>query len=179
LTQGLRGIASVYHNTIDDLIVLDTDPSDGLLVLRNQGDAKVTGVELELQGNWENGFQGGLSYAYQQAENDSDGSRLVNYPSHMVKFNLIAPLIGDDLGAGLEWQYESPRKTLAGERSDAIYLTNLTLLSQPRWVPGLTLSAGVYNLFDENYGHPGSEEHEQDLLEQNDRTYRVKLQYAF
>lgn len=179
LIPGLRGIASIYHNSIDDLIVLDTDPADGLLVLKNQGDAKVKGVELELQGNWETGWQGALSYAYQTAENDSDGSRLSNYPSHMVKFNLIAPLIGDELGAGLEWQYESPRKTLAGERSDAIYLTNLTLLSQQRWIPGLTLSAGVYNLFDENYGHPGSEEHEQDLLEQNDRTYRVKLQYTF
>lgn len=178
LTPQLRGIASIYKNTIDDLIVLDTDPADGLLVLDNRDNAKVKGAELELQGHWQSGWRGGLSYTYQDAENRSDGSRLVNYPSHMVKLNLIAPLIEEKLTAGLEWQYESSRKTLADERSDDIYLTNLTLSSQ-NVVPGLTLSASVYNLFDEHYNHVGSEEHTQDLLEQDGRTFRVKLQYAF
>jgi len=178
LTPELRGIASIFKNTIDNLVVLDTDPADGLLVLDNRDDAKVKGAELELQGHWDSGWRGGLSYTYQNAESRSDGRRLTNYPGHMVKLNLIAPLIEEKLTAGLEWQYESSRKTLAGERSDDIYLTNLTLSSQ-YWVPGLTLSASVYNLFDEHYSHPGSEEHTQDLLEQDGRTFRVKLQYAF
>jgi iron complex outermembrane receptor protein len=46
-------------------------------------------------------------------------------------------------------------------------------------VPELELSAGVYNLFDEDYSHPGAAEHTQDLLEQDGRTFRLKLQYAF
>lgn len=178
LTQRLRGIASIYHNSIDDLIVLKTDPSDDLLVFDNQGDAKVTGVELEMQGNWDGGWRGDLSYTYQNAEDDSTGSRLVNYPSHMVKFNLIAPLIGDDFSAGLEWQYESGRKTLAGDETDAVYLTNLTVFNQ-NWLPGVTLSASVHNLFDANYGHPGSQANEQNVLAQQDRSFLFKMQYAF
>jgi iron complex outermembrane receptor protein len=178
LTQELRGIASVYQNTVENLIAAEEDPADGLVVFANQGSIEVQGAELELLGNWRGGWRGGLSYAYQDAEDRSDGSRLVNFPSHQVKVNLIAPLIGEKLSAGLEWQYESSRKTLAGERTDAFSLTNLTLFSQ-HWVPGLALSASVYNLFDEQYNHPGAPEHTQDLLEQDGRSFRFKLQYAF
>lgn len=177
LTPALRAVASVYKNVVEDLIIADEDPADGLVVFGNRGNAEVRGAELELQGNWQDGWRGGLSYAYTEAEDD-DGSRLVNSPRHLVKLNLIAPLIGDRLSAGLEWQYESSRKTLAGEESDDFSLTNLTLFSE-NWVPGLELSAGVYNLFDEHYSHPGAEEHAQDLLEQDGRAFRVKLQYAF
>jgi iron complex outermembrane receptor protein len=177
LTPALRAVASVYKNTVEDLIVGEEDPVDGLVVFDNRGDAEVRGGEVELLGNWSNGWRGGLSYAYAEAEDDDD-NRLVNSPRHLVKLNLIAPLIGDRLSAGLEWQYESSRKTLDGERSDDFSLTNLTLFSEG-WVPGLTLSGGVYNLFDEHYSHPGAAEHTQDLLEQDGRTFRLKLQYAF
>jgi iron complex outermembrane receptor protein len=177
LTPALRAVASVYKNTVEDLIVAEEDPADGLVVFDNRGDAEVKGAELELLGNWSNGWRGGLSYTYAEAEDD-DGSRLVNSPRHLAKLNLIAPLIGERLSAGLELQYESSRKTLSGERSDDFFLTNLTLLSE-NWTPGLSLSAGVYNLFDEDYSHPGAAEHTQDLLEQDGRTFRVKLQYAF
>jgi iron complex outermembrane receptor protein len=178
LTRALRGIASVYRNKIENLIAAEIDPADGLAVFDNRGEAEVRGAELELLGKWEGGWRGAGSYTYQDAENSADGSRLVNSPLHLVKLNLIAPLIGDKLSAGLEWQYESPRKTLAGAETDAFSLTNLTLFSEP-WVPGLTLSASVYNLFDEHYSHPGAPEHTQDLLEQDGRTFRLKLQYAF
>jgi iron complex outermembrane receptor protein len=177
LTPALRAVASVYDNSVEDLIAAEIDPADGLLVLDNRGDAQVRGAELELLGHWSNGWRGGVSYAYAEAE-DGDGGRLVNSPRHLVKLNLIAPLISDRLSAGLEWQYESSRKTLAAERSDDFSLTNLTLSSEG-WVPGLTLSGGVYNLFDEHYSHPGAGEHTQDLLEQDGRTFRLKLQYAF
>ena len=147
------------------------------MVFDNRGDAEVRGAEVELLGNWQDGWRGSLSYGYAEAEND-DGSRLVNSPRHLVKLNLIAPLIEESLSAGLELQYESSRKTLTGERSDDFLLTNLTLFSE-YLISGLTLSGGVYNLFDEHYSHPGAQEHSQDLLEQDGRTFRLKLQYAF
>jgi len=96
----------------------------------------------------------------------------------MVKLNLIAPLIEDDFGAGLEMQYESGRKTIGGDETDDTFITNLTLFSK-NLVKGLRLSASVYNLFDEDYGYPGSEEHSQDIIEQDGRTFRFKLDYAF
>jgi iron complex outermembrane receptor protein len=58
-------------------------------------------------------------------------------------------------------------------------LTNLSLFSQSLFLQGLTLSASVYNLFDHTYDDPGSEEHLQDTIAQNGRSFRLKLVYSF
>ncbi|RDH86564.1 MAG: TonB-dependent receptor [endosymbiont of Escarpia spicata] len=176
LNVSLNLVASVYHNNIEDLLALTTDPADDLLVFENSGDATAMGSELELQGQWENGWSGSVSYSYQQAENAS-GERLVNSPSNMAKLNLIAPLAGDDFSAGLELQYESGRKTLSGDETDGRVITNTTLFSR-NWIQGLKVSASIYNLFDENYANPGFEEHAQDQIEQDGRTFRLKFDYA-
>lgn len=170
-------IASVYKNKIKDLIAITTDPADGLLVFENRGDATAKGIELELQGHWANHWTGAASYSYQQAR-DRAGDRLVNYPQHMAKLNMTIPLGVAGVSAGLEMQYEGGRKTLGGSETDSRVLTNLTLFSAD-WIKGAKLSASVYNLFDEKYGVPGFEEHLQDQIEQDGRTFRFKLQYAF
>ena len=80
--------------------------------------------------------------------------------------------------AGIEVQYASEAKTLSGEYADDYSVTNLTVLTK-NLLEGLEFSASVYNLFDENYGHPGSGELEQDIIEQDGRTFRLKVTYAF
>ncbi len=178
LTTNIRAVASIYHNEIDELIALTTDPADDLLVFANLGDAKVTGGELQFEGRWDNGWAGSISYSYQYAENKSTDKRMVNSPLNMVKGNVMIPLLEDLLMAGLEAQYESGRKTLNDNQTDDIFLINATLLSRDM-IKGVTLSASIYNLFDQDYAHPGSEEHVQDSIEQDGLTFRIKLDYAF
>ena len=43
----------------------------------------------------------------------------------------------------------------------------------------LDVQLGLYNLFDVAYEHPGFIEHQQDMLEQDGRTFAVKLTYRF
>ena len=180
LEQRLNGrlnlVASVYRNEIENLITLDTDPADDLLVFVNQGDATATGAELELYGSWSDGWSGSVSYTYQDAEDD-DGEWLVNSPRNMAKLNVIAPLLSK-LNAGLEVQYQSERKTVTGNETDSFVVTNLTLFNQDS-IDGLQASISVYNLFDETYSNPGSEEHTQDQIEQDGRTFWLKLDYTF
>jgi iron complex outermembrane receptor protein len=57
-------------------------------------------------------------------------------------------------------------------------LTNLTLLGE-RLAENLDLSASIYNLFDKRYSDPGAQEHVQDLIAQDGRSYRFKLNYRF
>ncbi len=178
LTTNIRAVASIYHNEIDELIALTTDPADDLLVFANLGDATVTGGELQFEGRWDNGWAGSISYSYQYAENKSTDERMVNSPLNMVKGNVMIPLLEDLLMAGLEAQYESGRKTLNDNQTDDIFLINATLLSRDM-IKGVTLSASIYNLFDQDYAHPGSEEHVQDSIEQDGLTFRIKLDYAF
>jgi outer membrane receptor for ferrienterochelin and colicins len=59
---------------------------------------------------------------------------------------------------------------------------NLTLFSQ-NLIKGLELSATIYNLLDTRYDDPATQgqgrTHLQDLIEQDGRTFRVKLTYRF
>jgi len=178
LTKHIRAGASIFHNDIEDLITLTTDINDDLLVFRNLDDSTATGGELQLEGRWDNGWAGSISYSYQYAENKSTNERLVNSPLNMVKCNVMIPLLEDKLMAALEAQYESGRKTLSDDQTDNVFLTNLTLLSR-NVIKGVTLSASIYNLFDQNYAYPASEEHSQDSIEQDGRTFRIKLDYSF
>ena len=168
---------SIFQNNIEDLIALTTDPADGLLIIKNSGDFTATGTEIELQGHWDSGWSGSASYSYQDAE-DETGLRLINSPLNMLKFNIIAPLAGDDFSAGLEIQYEDERKTLRGNKTDARVISNLTFFSR-NWIENMKISASIYNLFDEDYAIPGSEEHVQDQIAQDGRTFRIKFDYAF
>jgi len=52
-------------------------------------------------------------------------------------------------------------------------------LSTPRLWERVALSASVYNLFDRDYGDPASTEHLQDVIEQDGRTFRVKVTASF
>jgi len=92
---------------------------------------------------------------------------------------------------GVEEQFTDRRKTLvAGNFAKSFFVTNLTLSSR-ELLKNLELSASLYNLFDCRYGDPGGAEHIQDparfkdpahpldIIQQDGRTFRVKLTYKF
>ncbi|MBU1137722.1 MAG: TonB-dependent receptor [Proteobacteria bacterium] len=178
LNRNLRSAVSLYKNEIEGLIAYTLDPDDGLFYFDNQDDVEAYGAELSIEGKWNRGCLTNLSYTYQHAESKDTGERLVNSPRHMVKVNVMAPVVNNILNGGLELQYESGRKTVAGNETDNSLLTNLILVSNS-WLEGVTVSAGVYNLFDVAYDFPGSAEHRQDMLLQDGRTFKLKIDYLF
>jgi iron complex outermembrane receptor protein len=178
LTDKVRVSLSGYYYSIDNLIALTEDTSDGLLYFQNLDTVEGRGIELEINGKLPWGMEARAGYAYQRARNADSGEELVNSPRHQAKLNLSVPLYQEKLFAGAELRTMSSRKTLTGKESDSPFVANLTLYSKD-WVKGLEISASVYNVFDQRYGDPGSEEHMQDLIEQDGRTFRVKLTYSF
>ena len=171
-------ISGVYYR-VHDLITSEPVPdSNGATRYVNVDSINARGVELELEGKWQGGLVGKLSYTFQRAEDASSGAALTDSPDHLAKLNLTAPLYGNLLFAGFEEQYQSSRLTLGGNRTGASYLSNLTLFSRGV-LPGLHLSASVYNLFDARYADPGSPNQVQDSIEQNGRSFRLKLDYRF
>jgi len=136
------------------------------------------GAELELEGKWQSGLEGKLSYTYQRAVDANTGASQPNSPTHLAKLNLTLPLYQNVLFAGLEEQYQSSRLTLGGNQTGASYLSNLTLSSRGL-LPGLHLSASVYNLFAARNVDPGSPNHIQDTIQQDGRSFRLKLDYRF
>lgn len=174
----LSGSASLFYYKIKDLISQQTDPADGFLVFNNTDEIEARGVEVELNGKWNTGFQGQVSYTYQDTENAATGDNLTNAPKHLAKAKIIIPIIGEKLFLGLEEQFTGSRKTLGGSTADSYFITNVTLFSQ-NIVRGLEVSGSIYNLFDKEYGDPGSEEHIQNILKQDGRIFRVKATYRF
>jgi outer membrane receptor for ferrienterochelin and colicins len=173
-----RLTASGFYYEIKDLINLRSDTADGLLVFDNLDEAKASGVEFEIEGKWVNGWEGRLSYIYQETEDMETERILSNSPRQLAKCNLIAPLLRDRLFLGTEIQYTDQRETLSGNEVDGFFVTNATLFCRGI-IPGLKFSFSVYNLFDKKYDHPGSEEHLQDVITQDGRTSRFKLTYVF
>ena len=176
--DNLRGTINGFYSKIDDLISLELDPSDALLVYRNIQTVETKGAELEVEGTWSNGVRGRVSYSYQDSKDKQTGKALTNSPKHLVKLNIIVPLLPKTIFLGIEEQYTSRRETLAGKNADDFFITNLTVFSQAL-LKRLKVSASVYNVFNKHYSDPGSAEHVQDLIRQDGRSFRMKATYTF
>ena len=178
LGKHVRASVSAYRFEADDLIGQVVDPVDNLLVYRNVDEASGQGIEGEIDARFGNGWHTRLSYTRQIAEDRQTGTRLSNSPHSIVQGQITIPLWTDRLTAGIEGRYLSKRNAGEGFTSDPQFVANLTLFSY-RWISGLELSASVYNLLDRRYSDPTGSELTQRLLQQDGRTFRVKLSYAF
>ncbi len=182
--QHLRSSLSGFYNQMDHLIVFNSGSFTNF-------DARSKGMELALEGSWAGGIRGRASYSFQDTRNDTVAWQMPDSPNHLLKFNLSLPLVRDKLFAGVELQYTSDRRTLhnttdssgqpitvQGGIAGAYGIVNLTLFSQ-KLIKNLEMSAGVYNLLDRRYEDPASHFHVQDVIEQDGRTFRLKLAYRF
>jgi iron complex outermembrane receptor protein len=178
LGKGFRLATSLFFNKINDLISLETDAADGLDVFRNIERLETKGAELELEKRWDNGLKGLVSYTYQETENKQTDEAVTNSPRHLVKANLMVPLLKDKIFAGLEEHYASKRKLLNGSDTGSVFITNLTFSAQ-NFIKGMEVFLSVYNLFGQTYEDPASREHRQGAIEQDGLGFRLKMVYKF
>lgn len=178
LGQHVRALGSLYQYNISNLIVWTADSTGTSFFDNNVDDITARGLELTLEGKWPTGLEGRVSYALQNSHTEHTKQRLTNSPQHLVKTNLIVPLIPDKLFAGFEGRYTSSRLTLTGNNASPFYILNVSFFSQ-QLVKGWELSAHINNLMNQKYGYPGDESHRQDIIDQDGRTFWVKLKYRF
>ncbi|OGI48038.1 MAG: hypothetical protein A2151_05260 [Candidatus Muproteobacteria bacterium RBG_16_65_34] len=170
-----RLTVAAFDNHISNLIAAVTDPADSMLVFENVASAHARGLEVEGERIHDSGLRWRASYSLQRAEDLATGERLVNSPRQLAKLNLSAPVAG--VRAGLDVQYTDNRRTLAGE-TGGYTVTNLTVVTESL-AKGIEASASVYNLFDKAYVYPAGEEHSMDVLREDGRSWRLKLNYRF
>ncbi|HXG19060.1 MAG TPA: TonB-dependent receptor [Methylomirabilota bacterium] len=176
--ESVHASVAGYYYTLDDLISQQNDPTDHLIVYKNSQAIEAKGLEVELEGKWASGLEGRIGYALQEAQDAKRNTDLTNSPEQMVQGGVIAPLPTEKLFAILETRYLDARRTLAGRKVSEIFLVNLGLFSEDLY-EGLEVSGKIYNLFDERYSDPGAAEHRQDAIEQDGRTFWLKLKYQF
>jgi iron complex outermembrane receptor protein len=160
---------SGYTYDIDGLITQVEDEFD-MQFFANMDDVRARGVEMELEAIYQNGAILRGSWAIQRAEDVASGLELTNSPHQLVKFTGSMPLFGTPVFANLDVQYNSESITLTRTRSPSFVLANFTLNTHELW-SGVELTAGVYNILDEDRRFPGAEEHVQETLPQEGRTY--------
>ncbi|MBI3284407.1 MAG: TonB-dependent receptor [Burkholderiales bacterium] len=176
LSAGSKLLLSVYRNEVSGLISQTLDETDRLLVFQNLSRAVARGAEAEYERIWNDGSRLRGSYSWQRVTDGASGATLVNSPRHLGKLNLSVPLAQGQEKLGLEAQYVGQRDSLRG-RLGGYWLANLTLLSTR--IRHTDLSFSVYNLGDRRYAVPGAEEHLQDVLQQDGRSYRLQLTYRY
>jgi outer membrane receptor for ferrienterochelin and colicins len=178
LPHGLLLSVSGYHYHIEDLINQQSDPQDGWLVFQNVGSVTARGLEIELEGRYAHGLLARASYAQQRAQDRRTGATVSNSPQRMAKLNVLLPVSGEKLYAGVELQYLSSLETLAGNHTAGFLLANLTLYGR-MLSERVEMSATLKNIFDTDYAYPGSTATTQDIIPQNGRSLRLKLTCRF
>jgi outer membrane receptor for ferrienterochelin and colicins len=179
-----RSSLSGFYNQMDDLIVFESGNFQNI-------NADTLGTEAAVEGFWTNGIRTRLSYSFQQSDNRSSDLDLPDSPEHLFKANVSVPVYRDKVFAGIEFLYMSERHslnnttgpggqplTVQGVDADAYGIVNLTLFSQ-NLVKNLQMSASIYNLFDRHYSDPATRFHQQDVIRQDGRTFRLKVTYSF
>jgi outer membrane receptor for ferrienterochelin and colicins len=172
----LRTSVSTYWYKADRLITLiGTDDPDAFLGVTyvNQGEVRAKGLELEAQMRLWGDADAHLSYALQEARDQATGDILTNSPRQMLKGRVSAPLFGTGSSVALEMLGIGSRQTVAGNRLAATGTANLTITKSLG--RSLEVMGTVRNLFDADYAIPASDEHLQDTIPQNGRTFRVGL----
>ena len=176
LSRKIRISGSAYRYIVRDQILQTIDPVDNLLVFKNTGNVNAQGIELEFEVKDWSGIDSSISYSAQRAVQQSGGSSLPNSPQHIVQLALFKPVFGTKGGTGIEMQYMSSRKTLANNRVGGFLIANVTAFYR-KLLPDLSLSAGIYNLFDRRYSDPGGHD-VSDAIMQDGRSFRIKLDYG-
>ncbi|HEV8122685.1 MAG TPA: TonB-dependent receptor [Gemmatimonadales bacterium] len=150
----------------------------------NLADVVAKGFEVTFDARPTAGTSGYLNYTFQDA--DLGGSDLTNMPMHMVKGGLGTDLFRQATAA-VEFRYESSRVTPQATTTDGFIVANGTLTLRPfstvtsrsGLLAGLEFGLHVENLFNKRYSNPGSVEHLQASLEQNGRTFVLRLTSRF
>jgi len=165
--------AAVYKWTLRDLIV----ESDISQVYQNDQPVDTRGIEFSTDKTWDFGGRLRDSVSIQHATYSS-GADVANSPEILGKLNFSTPLPIHGVRLGYELRYDSSRLTLNDTRLGGYTLSNL-FLSADSLAKGLEVSLGIGNLFDKHYAQPASSQHWQPSLEQDGRSVRADVHYAF
>jgi outer membrane receptor for ferrienterochelin and colicins len=141
----------------------------------NVGGFQGVGIEAEVETRLTNGISARFSHAFAQVEDQLTGAPVSNSPRHLSKAGVQIPV--SRLFLSVEGQYVGERLTLGGETLDGFFMPNISVTSAPERRVGITFA--VYNAFNSAYDDPGAEEHLQQSIRQDGRTFLARLRVAF
>jgi len=177
VTNHLWLTTSTFYNMIHGLITEEPAANDQL-IFRNLQDAKSAGLEFEMRGQLPQGLEGTASYSFQQTRDRDTGQMLNNSPRNLVKLAATQPLFRRKMYLSLDAQYRSRIQPVSGYAISPFTTLNFTVLGR-QIGKHMDVSASVYNLFDRKYFDQPSNENLLQPIEQDGRSFRVKMTWHF
>ena len=165
--------SSAFYTTTNGLITQVPVTNDSL-IFSNLQKVSSTGLEFEVKGQTSSGLEGSASYSVQKTRDTFSDQFLDNSPRNLAKFNLTQPFFDRKLFASVNAQYRSRLQALAGNPVSPFSLINCTLLTHTLR-DRLEFSGSVYNLLDKTYFDPTAGQTLQQQIEQDGRSFRLKL----
>ncbi len=187
ISSEISSTLSLYNIEMENLIDQNVDPSDLLIYYSNSGEVNASGIEFEMQGNFQNEIHSYINYSVQLAEDANTKLKLTNSPNKLLKFGISIPL-GEYFYASLDGYYESERFTVYQTFTPSYFKSNVTLsyLSLTKdptryseLLDHFDISFKVNNLLNTSYGNPGGFEHIQPVIPQNGRNYLLRITFGF
>jgi outer membrane receptor for ferrienterochelin and colicins len=173
-----RMTVSGFYYPIRGLIGEKVDLATGNAFFTNAGSLDLRGVDFEFGRRLPGGFEGSVSYSFQDVRSPSTPRPLTNSPKHLVQASLSVPLFKQKVFASMDLQYVGKRATLTSQYAAAYVVPNFTLFSR-NILKGWELSASFYSAFNQKYGDPGGNGLAEDVIFQDGRSFRIKVGYKF
>lgn len=152
--KGIHSVfrATLFHSVLRDVIVVDKT------LHNNSGDGRLTGVELELERQIGNcvKLDTNLSYVHTKDHNsnEQEGALAAEW---LANAGIIYQPLRSNLTLALQYRYVGERGREAQDPRndlDDYHTVDVTGTLCNLWLKGLTLKAGVKNLFDEDVRYP-------------------------
>jgi iron complex outermembrane receptor protein len=169
----VRLAATGFANKLNRVIRENIDAQGNTHFSNQKGDTN-RGAELELIANYASGWQGRASYTFAETNDRQSGTRTMNSPGHLAKFNGVAPL-GSRAYFGSEFLFTGSQPNYLQQRIGSSFLVNATISS--RTFHGFEVSASSYNLLDRRWATPTGPEVAGPASVQDGRTLRFRLTY--
>lgn len=168
---------SLFYLKLSDLIDQSAN-SDGLLVFNNQSGIKSQGIELSAVYDLGEQTRGFAGFTYVDASDTRTNNWLENSPHILAKAGVSISLIRDALFLSPELQYIGKRRTLSEREIGGYTLANMVLHFEEVDSP-IEATFGIYNLLDTYTYSVAGNEHVQDRISNDGRTFRLMLGYRF
>ena len=172
LSDSLWISTSAFHDRLNGLIT--EEPVGDSTIFHNVQKVESDGLEMELNGQLAEGLEGSASYSFQETKDKDTHQFLDDSPRHLAKLNLTQPLWRKTLFVSLNSQYRSGMTTVTGGRVSPFSIVNVDLLGR-KIGKQVDLTASVYNLLDKEYYDPPSTAVSQAAIQQDGRTFSVKM----
>lgn len=172
--EWMRTSVSAYWSNAANLLSLVSD-DEGVLSYVNSGRVGARGLEIEGEVRRE-GVHWLASYAWQRARDRDTDEELTNSPRHLVKARMnVLGLTTEGAALGVEVQAMSRRITVSRASVPGHLVANVNYSHPINRL--LAVTATLRNIFDVEYLDPASEEHRQDGIPQDKRTFYLGLRW--